>query len=71
MAAAIYRGSTAAGAKAFVADGHLSNWRMQQTYCSDYTPVLDLLHALSYMYRAAQAVKAETQNGKRKSRAKV
>ncbi len=49
MAAAIYRGSTAAGAKAFVADGHLSNWRMQQAYCSDYTPVLDLLHALSYV----------------------
>ena len=50
-----HRGFAAAGEKAFVADGLASNWRLQQRYFPDYTPILDPLHALSYVYQAAQA----------------
>lgn len=59
---AYHRGFTATGAKTFVADGHLSRWRIQQTDFSDYTPVVDLLHALSYVYQAAQAVAVEMED---------
>ena len=51
-----HRGFATAREKAFVADGHRSNWVLQQTYFSDYTPIVDLLHALSYVYQAAQVV---------------
>ena len=54
-AEAYHRGFAAVREKAFVADGHLSNWTIQQTYFPDYTPIVDLLHALSYVYQAAQA----------------
>lgn len=54
-AEAYHRGFSAAREKAFVGDGHLSNWKIQQTYFPDYTPIVDLLHALSYVYQAAQA----------------
>jgi hypothetical protein len=54
-AEAYHRGFAAAREKAFVADGHLSNWRIQQTCFPDYTPIVDPLHALSYVYQAAQA----------------
>ncbi len=54
-AEAYHRGFAGASEKAFVADGHLSNWNIQQTYFSDYTPIVDLLHALSYVYQAAQS----------------
>jgi len=54
-AEAYHRGFAAAQEKAFVADGHLSNWNIQQTYFPDYTPIVDPLHALSYVYQAAQA----------------
>ncbi len=59
---AYHRGFTAADAKAFVADGHLSNWPIQEAYFPDYTPVLDLLHALSYVYQAAQAVAVDMED---------
>lgn len=53
-AEAYHRGFATAREKAFVADGHLSNWRIQQTYFLDYTPILDPIHAFSYVYEAAQ-----------------
>lgn len=52
---AYHRGFTAAEEKAFVADGLPCNWKMQETKFPDYTPIVDLLHALSYVYQAAQA----------------
>ena len=61
-AEAYHRGFAAAREKAFVADGHLSNWTIQQTCFPDYTPVVDLLHALSYVYQAAQAAAVDWKN---------
>lgn len=42
--------------KAFVADGCQSIWRVWQDRFSSYTPILDFIHAMSYIYSAAKAV---------------
>jgi len=52
---AYHRGFTAAEEKAYLSDGLASNWKIQETRFPDYTPIVDLLHALSYVYQAAQA----------------
>ncbi len=39
--------------KAFVGDGLNCNWSIHKTHFSNYTPILDFVHAVSYMYRAA------------------
>jgi hypothetical protein len=46
-------GITAAPRQAFVADGASSIWAIHKQYFSQMTPILDLMHALSYAYRAA------------------
>lgn len=46
------RGFDAAIRKVFLGDGHLANWSVQEERFSDYTPVTDLMHALSYVYTA-------------------
>lgn len=51
--AAWARGFAGAARKAFVADGAGANWTLRQTFFSDYTPILDFIHALSYVYLAA------------------
>jgi len=45
-----------AGRRAFVADGQAYNWSIQQGYFADFEPIVDLLHVLCYLYRAAWAV---------------
>jgi len=50
---AYHRGFMGAARKAFLGDGHLSNWAIHQRHFSHYTPITDLLHALSYVYHAA------------------
>ncbi len=45
----------AAQRKAFVADGSDSNWGVWRRHFSDYTPILDFIHALTYVYAAALA----------------
>ncbi len=54
-AAAHARGFHAAPRKAFVADGSATNWGVWRTYFSHYTPILDFVHALMYVYAAALA----------------
>jgi hypothetical protein len=41
--------------KAFVADGSDANWGVWRRHFSDYVPILDFIHALTYVYAAAQA----------------
>ena len=41
--------------KGFVADGSANNWRVQKRFFSSFTPILDFIHALSYVYAAALA----------------
>jgi hypothetical protein len=53
--AAWARGFAAAKRKAFVADGAAVNWSTHKQWFSDYVPILDFIHALSYVFAAATA----------------
>jgi hypothetical protein len=48
----------AAGRKAFVADGSDSNWGVWRRHFCDYEPILDFIHALTYVYSAAMTGQA-------------
>jgi hypothetical protein len=48
----------AAQRKAFVADGSDSNWGVWRRHFGDYEPILDFIHALTYVYAAAMAGQA-------------
>jgi len=50
------RGFPAAERQVFVADGAHANWTIQRKHFSHATPILDLMHALSYAFSAALAV---------------
>jgi len=50
------RGFPSAERQAFVADGAHANWTIQRQHFSHATPILDLMHALSYAFSAALAV---------------
>jgi hypothetical protein len=55
VAAAHSQGFAAAGRKAFVADGSETNWGLWRRHFSRYTPILDWVHAVCYVYAAAMA----------------
>jgi hypothetical protein len=42
-----------ASRKAFVGDGASNNWTLWRGYFSSFTPILDFIHALSYVFAAA------------------
>ena len=42
-----------ASRKAFVGDGLTCNWTIHEQNFRDYTPILDFVHAVSYVYRAS------------------
>ena len=50
------RGFPSAERQAFVADGAHANWTIQRKHFSHATPILDLMHALSYAFSAALTV---------------
>ncbi len=52
-------GITAASRQAFVADGASWIWSLHKRYFSQMTGILDLMHALSYAYRAAATLDEE------------
>jgi hypothetical protein len=41
--------------KAFLGDGSENNWTIWRTYFSSFVPILDFIHALSYVFAAAMA----------------
>lgn len=49
--------------KAFVADGASAIWKMWQRHFSSYVPILDFIHALSYVFAAAKAVGSDLASG--------
>lgn len=54
LASAAYeRGFHAAERKAYLGDGSATNWSVWREYFSHYTPILDFVHALMYVYAAA------------------
>lgn len=50
------QGVVAASRTAFVADGAAVNWTIRKQHFSQMTGVLDLMHALSYAWKAAKAL---------------
>jgi hypothetical protein len=54
-AAARARGFYGAKRKAFVADGAECNWTVQKRWFSDFVPIIDFIHVLSYVFAAAMA----------------
>jgi hypothetical protein len=44
-----------AGRRAFLGDGAENNWTLWREYFSSFVPVLDFIHALSYVFAAAVA----------------
>jgi hypothetical protein len=54
-AAAWAAGSFAAARRAFVGDGSENNWTLWRSYFSSFVPILDFIHALSYVFAAALA----------------
>jgi hypothetical protein len=55
------RGFYAARRRAFVADGCAYNWSIHRGYFADFVPVVDLLHVVCYLFKAAQAVESEAE----------
>lgn len=51
--AAYHRGFAAAERKAFIGDGMACNWTIWRNNFSHYTPILDFVHAICYVYAAA------------------
>lgn len=50
------RGFYAAGKRAFVGDGQAYNWTIQQRHFGDFTPIVDFIHVVEYLYEAAKAI---------------
>jgi hypothetical protein len=50
-----HRNFQGAARKAFVADGSEANWGVWRRHFSHYVPILDFIHALTYVYAAAMA----------------
>lgn len=49
------QGFAAARRKAFLADGSETNWSVWSRFFSHYTPILDFVHAICYVYHAAMS----------------
>ena len=60
---AFHRGFNLAKSKAFMGDGLKVNWSLWSTHFSHYTPITDLMHALSYVYAAAIASCGRIEDG--------
>ncbi len=54
-AAAWAMGLFGAERRAFIGDGSENNWTVWRRYFSSFVPILDFIHALSYVYAAAHA----------------
>ena len=54
-AAAWQRGFMAAIRKAFVGDGSETNWSVWRRYFSHFTPIVDFIHGLCYVFAGAMA----------------
>jgi hypothetical protein len=51
----------AARRRAFVGDGCAYNWSIHRGYFADFVAIVDLLHVVCYLFKAAQAAEAEAE----------
>jgi hypothetical protein len=61
--AAWQAGFAKANRKAFVADGARAIWRVWKKRFASHVPILDFIHAMSYVYSAAKAVGEDAVHG--------
>jgi len=54
------RGFFHAAKQAFVADGLLYNWTIQQRHFKTFTPILDFPHAIEHVYEVARALRGSS-----------
>jgi hypothetical protein len=59
--AACERNFSGAGRRAFLGDGLAANWTIQRRHFGSFTPVLDFVHALSYVFAAAFAARPQAE----------
>jgi hypothetical protein len=60
VAAEVYaRGFLQVPRRAFLSDGLAYNWKIQEGWLPDFTPILDFIHPLSYLYAAAGVLSAD------------
>jgi hypothetical protein len=57
-----HRGFAAAPRKVFLGDGLPANWHLHRERFSHYVPVVDLMHAMAYVYTAAIESTADMQD---------
>jgi hypothetical protein len=57
-------GFFAAARKAFLGDGSDNNWTIWRKFFSSFTPILDFIHALSYVFASAMAGRSFTDGWK-------
>lgn len=57
-----------AQAKAFLGDGLPWNWSIWEQHFVDFTPILDFIHLLSYLFVAAKAVQSSAEGRPRPNR---
>lgn len=50
------KGFYKANRQAFVADGMKCNWTMWKTHFATFVPIVDFIHVISYLYKAAMAI---------------
>lgn len=62
-AEAYQRGFNKAKIKAFMGDGLKVNWSLWATHFSHYTPIVDIMHALAYVYGGAIASCGRIEDG--------
>jgi len=62
-AEAFARGFNKANVKAFMGDGLKVNWSLWATHFSHYTPIVDIMHALAYVYGGAIASRGRIEDG--------
>ena len=60
---AYQRGFNKATFKAFLGDGLKVNWSLWSRHFPHYTPITDLMHAISYVYAAAIAICSQIDEG--------
>jgi hypothetical protein len=63
-AAAWAMGLFGAARRAFLGDGAEVNWTVWRCYFGSFEPILDFIHALSYVYAAAHAGRGKTEGWK-------
>ena len=52
-----------AARRAFLGDGLPVNWTIQRRHFAPFTPILDFVHALSYVFAAAFAGRPQSRGG--------